>query len=100
MSPDQDDQDVGAALPLPTGGRPGALDGAGAGEDGAAGVVVVGATVGGVVGVGTLLVEVSGTDAVVGAVLRARRLVAGAAGWGATTPPAGVVWDAVGCTFR
>ena len=96
------DQDVGAALLLPAVGRPGALDVAGAAEDGvAAGADVVGARVGPVEGVGTLLVVVPGTDDVVGAVVRGRLRVEGAAGWGATTPPAGVVvWVALGCTFR
>lgn len=100
MSPDQD---VGAALPLPTVGRPGAVDVGGAGEDGvAAGVLVVGSGVGAVGAVTGLVVSVPETDDVVpGAVLRARLLVDGAAGWGATTPPAGVdVCVAVGCTLR
>jgi hypothetical protein len=94
---------VGAALPLPAVGRAGALDVDGAAEDGVvAGAVVVGTTVGAVEGVGTLLVPVCGTgDVVAGAVRCARRLVVGAAGWGATTPPAGVgVCAAVGCTLR
>ncbi|MDQ1663481.1 MAG: hypothetical protein QOJ68_3461 [Blastococcus sp.] len=100
MSPDQE---VGAALLLPTVGRPGVLDVAGAVEDGvAAGALVVGCGVGPVEGAGVLLVAVPERDDVVlGAVLRARPLVVGATGTGWTTPPAGVVVCAVvGCTFR
>ena len=101
--PDSPDQDVGAALPLPTVGSPAVLDGAGAVEDGvAAGALVVGWGVGAVEELGVLLVAVPGRDGVVvGAVLRARPLVVGATGAGWTTPPAGtVVWAVVGCTFR
>jgi hypothetical protein len=93
---------VGAALVLPTVGRPGVLDVAGATEDGvAAGALVAGCEV---VPVGALeAVLVLGAeveDGAVGAVLRARPDV-GATDTGATTTPVGFVVSAVeGCTLR